>query len=134
MLSGYHRKTINIFIPDPTADKVIPLLRVPTGHTYTVEEFYVVPDTAAAANAGTYWEASLQNGGTAGTGTTVISGTAGGTAGWTALTAQSATIVSGSGDLTAGQYLNLNYAETGTISPGNFTVMLEVVDGIGSKA
>jgi len=125
---------IAIQITDPGADMRIPLLRVPTGHTYTVERCDIVPDTTAAASTANYWEAALENAGVSGTAQAVISGTAGGTAGWVLNTPQNVTITAGSGDLTEGQYLNLKYNEEGTIAPGRFTVFLEVVDGIGSKA
>lgn len=126
--------TLAINISDPGASKRINLLRVPDDHNYTVERCDVVPDTNEAAAAGTYWQISLENGGTAGTAQTVISGTAGGTVGWTAQTPKNVSITAGSGKLTAGQWLVANYAETGTPAPGRFTINLEIRDGIGSKA
>jgi len=126
--------TLAINVSDPAASKRIPLLRVPDDHNYTIEKCYVTPDTDQAAAAGTYWEISLENGGAAGTAQTVISGTAGGTVGWTANTPQEVTVTAGSGKLTAGQWLNASYAETGAPAPGRVTINLEVRDGIGSKA
>jgi hypothetical protein len=126
--------THSINVSDPAASKRIPLLRVPDDHNYTIEKCYVAPDTTQAGAAGTYWELSLENGGTSGTAQTLISGTAGGTPGWTANTPQEVAVTAGSGKLTAGQWLNANYAETGAPAPGRFTINLEVRDGIGSKA
>lgn len=131
---GYKRITIPVNITDPGADKRIPILRCPTGEVWTVESAKIVPDTTSNASTADYWQANLENGGTAGTAQTVISGTAGGTAGWAANTPKDLPIVAGAGDLTAGQYLNLNYDEEGSAAPGRITVFLEVVQGIGSKA
>lgn len=134
MLSGYHRQVIPINITDPGADKRVPLLKVPTGHTYTVEAATIVADTTTAAATDNYFSATLENGGTAGTAQTAISSACGGTEGWTANTPKAVTITAGAGDLTAGQYLNLAYDESGTVAPGRLTVILEVVDGVGAKA
>lgn len=127
-------KLLSIDVTDPGADKRIPLLRVPTDHQYTIEGFHVAPDTDTNASTANYWELSLENGGTPGTAQTVIGGTVGGTAGWTANTPKTGTVTAGSGLLTEGQWLNANYAETGTVGPGRFTIVVEYVDGIGSKA
>jgi hypothetical protein len=129
-----NRHVVSVVIADPAADRKVNILRVPTGHTYTIEKAYAVADRVRAADATDYYSVSLENGGTAGTGTTAIGGTAGGTAGWVANTPQEITITSGSGDLTAGQWLNASYDEEGTVAPGNLTVCIEFVDGIGSKA
>lgn len=131
-MSFGERFTVPVQITDPGADKRVPVYRAP--EKVTVELAYIVPDTTLASSTADYYQASLENGGTSGTAQTVIGGTAGGTAGWTANTPKQITITSGSGDLAAGEYLNLNYDEAGTIAPGRFTLFLEVVVGIGSKA
>jgi len=125
---------IPVCITDPTADKRIPVLRAPTGETWTLEDAKVVPDTTTAASTADYWQCTLENGGTAGTAQTNIGGTAGGTAGWTANTPKDLSITAGLGDLSEGQYLNLFYNEEGTVAPGRFTVFLTVAPGLGSKA
>lgn len=121
-------------ITDPGADKRIHLFRVPDDENYTIERFDVVADTTVAADGTNYWQLSLENGGTAGTAQTVIGGTVGGTAGWTANTPKAGTITAGSGKLTAGQWLVANYDENGTVAPGRFTISVELRRGIGSKA
>lgn len=129
-----NRNILSIVFADPTADKVIGLLRVPDKNSITVEDAYAVNDTALAASTANYVETSLENGGTSGTAATVISGTAGGTAGWAANVPQQMAPIAGSGKLTAGQWLNGRYAETGTVAPGRTTMVVEFVWGIGSKA
>lgn len=131
---SYEKKVLSFPIYDPGADKNVPLFKVPSGETYTIEACDICPDTTVAAATDNYYQASLMNGGTAGTGTTVISGTAGGTVGWTANTPKTPAITSGSGDLTEGQWAVLKYDETGTVAPGIITVSLTVVVGIGAKA
>jgi hypothetical protein len=127
------KRVLTAVIYDPGADARINLLRVPTGHQYTIEAAYAVASLAINASTANYVDVSLENGDTAGTAQTAIGGTAGGTAGWAANTPKEITITSGSGKLTAGQWLNVNYAETGTVAP-QLVVVVEYVDGIGSKA
>jgi hypothetical protein len=130
----YAKEVITVNITDPGADKNVPLFRVPDGETYTIEAAHACPDTTTAAATDNYYQVALMNGGTAGTGTTVISGTAGGTVGWTANTPKELSITSGSGDLTEGQWAVAKYDEEGTVAPGRITISLTVVKGIGAKA
>jgi len=128
------RFSVAVNITDPGADVRVPLLRVPTGEVYTVEDAYIVPDTAMSASTANYYQTALENANASGTAQTLISGTAGGTAGWAVNSPKQMAITEGLGDLSAGQYLNLKYDEEGTIAPGRFTVMLEVTRGHGGKA
>lgn len=129
-----NRITISVPIYDPGQDSYVPILRVPTGHVYSIEAAYACADRAHGASTADYYMINLLNGGTAGTATTAISGTAGGTAGWAANTPKAMTPISGSGDLTAGQWLVASYQETGTAAPGIVTLSIELVDGIGAYA
>jgi len=133
-LGGYERKVATFTIYDPGQDARVNVLKVPTNHTYTIEAAVAVLDRDLAASTANYVEVSLENAGAAGTAQTVIGGTAGGTAGWTGQTPKAISITSGSGDLTAGQYLAVNYAETGAVAPGVLTVIVEYVDGVGANA
>jgi hypothetical protein len=131
--SGQNKVAVVSFA-DPTADAVIPVLKAPSDHDITIEAAYAVSVDGVAADATDIVSLNLVNAGTSGTATTSISGTAGGTAGWTANVAQSMAVTAGSGVLSAGQYLGLNYNEGGTVAPLNFIVMIEYVDGIGASA
>lgn len=131
-MENRHVDTFTIY--DPGQDAKVALLRVPEDHVYTVEKAYVTAERAINASTANYVDVNLLNGGTAGNGTTNIGSTVGGTAGWAANTPKEITITSGSGDLTAGQWLVANYAETGTVAPGVLSMTVEWVDGIGSKA
>lgn len=128
------RYVLPAVIYDPGQDTSINLMHVPADHVYTIEGAYAVVDRTMAASGTEYFSVQLLNGGTAGTGTTAISDEVGGTAGWTANTPKAITVTSGSGDLTAGQWLVCKYAETGTIAPGVIALSIEFVDGVGSKA
>ena len=113
--------SISAPIADPGADDSIHLYRFPVKGR--IRAAYAVPRATLAGGTDNYYEVNLLNGGTAGTATTVASGTAGGTGGWTADTP--VTITLSSPGFTAGQWVVLNYAETGTVAP-NFTVQLDV--------
>lgn len=129
-----NRHVLTVVISDPGQDARIPLLKVPTDHTYTIESAVASVDRVTAAHADNRFALTLENGGTDQAGTTDISDAIGGAAGWAANTAKSFAITAGSGDITEGKYLMLDYAEDGTVAPGLITVTIEYVDGIGSKA
>jgi len=133
MIANDIRK-VSVVFSDPTADAVIPILRVPADHQYTIEEGFasILAQVAAATDA--YINLTLVNMGTAGAGTDEISDSIGGTSGWAANAIKDFTVVAGSGKLTAGQILGVKYAETGTVAPKPTTVEIGYVDGIGSKA
>lgn len=128
--SGYQIKTLDVVVNDPGQDRRITLLKVPAQHSYSIQAFEIALDRDLSAGAGTGLFGQLENAGTSGTAQTAISGSAGGTAGFSANVAQAATITAGSEKLTAGQYLNMKYDEEGTIAPGNITVHVEYVDGV----
>jgi len=130
-------KTVAIYYPGQ--DAVVPLFKVPADHVYTVEAAYATDDRATAADAANYWTLKLLNGDTDQSGTDAISDEIGGAAGWEANTPVAFTITSGSGDLSAGQWLMAKFDETidgigGAVAPGLIVVTIEYVDGIGSKA
>lgn len=131
-MSFGNKFTLPIVITPPAGDARIPVLRA--DKKYTVEAAYLVPDTTIAGSTADYVSASLENGGTAGTAQEAVAPVIGGTPGWTANTPKAFTVASGSGDLAKGEYLNLFYDRTGTPTVGRFTLFLEVVEGIGSKA
>lgn len=130
------RHILTVPIYDPGQDSLIPLLKVPDDHLYTVEKATVTVDRAVAASETELFAATLLNGGTDQTGTAAISNAIGGAGGWEANTPVSFTITAGAGDLSAGQWLLFKYDETVTegIAPGLVTVSVEYVDGVGSKA
>ena len=127
-------RQLSVVIPDSAGDGNFTLLRVPAGRQYTIEDCYVASQIDVAASTANYAQVNLLNGGVAGTGTTVLSGTAGGTAGWALNVAKQALPIAGSAKLTAGQFLVAKYDEEGTVAPGSMTIIVDYVDGIGSKA
>lgn len=130
---GGKTKVVSVMFPDPTADEVLAILKAPADHAITIEDAYVVIAGGLSASTANFVNCNLQNAGTSGTATTVISGSAPGTAGLADNVASQMAITDGSGQLTAGQWLHLNYAETGTVAPSTITVVVEYVDGAGSK-
>ena len=122
MLQTLRRDSVVVsFAFDPAANKAMPLWRAPKAciiKRATVSSAFTL--AAATAN---YFTVNLLNGGTAGTATTAIGGTAGGTAGWTALTEK--TLITSDTSLAAGAWVVANYVEAGT---GTFQQMTIQVD------
>lgn len=99
---------------DPAADDVIPLFRAEKKGS--IDSAYATMANDLAADGTNYFALNLLNGGAAGTATTAIGSTIGGTAGWTGLTPVSFSI--SSVEFAAGDVIVLNYNENGT---GTFT-------------
>lgn len=128
---GSMRDSVTVFLPDPTADEKTPLFVAPSDHSITVEKVTFVIPGGLAASVLHYLQLSLENAGVSGTATTDLGGTAGGTLGWSDNVPQSFSPAAGSGRLTAGQVLVLDWAETGTIAPTGLSVTVEYVHGLG---
>lgn len=111
---------------DPGAEQYIPIFRAPRACTVEAARA-IVTDNVNQTDADSF-SLDLVNGGTAGSGTTVMSGTIGGTAGtpgWTGLKPEVFSISSGA--LTTGQVVVLHYNEEGTIAVGvPILVQLEI--------
>lgn len=131
MLS-YPRESVTVFLPDGAGDEKFPVFVAPSDHSITVEKVTFVIPGGIAASVLNYLDLSCENGGTAGTGTTDLGGTAGGTNGWTDNVPQSFTPAGGSGRLVAGEVLVVDFAETGTIGPVGISVTVEYVHGLGA--
>jgi len=114
---------------DPAADQIYPVLYVPTGRQFTILSASAVTADDVAAATDNYFTVALQNGGTAGTGTTAVAAAIGGTVGWTGLLPKAFTV--SANELTAGQVLNVAYDETGT---GTFGVLNVQVVGVWGEA
>ena len=115
---------------DPAADDVLPVFRAT--RDCEVLSAYALTANAVAAHTDNYFALNLLNGGSAGTATTAISGTIGGTAGWTGLLPVDFTVSDGT--LVAGDVVVVNYNETGTGTFAAMMVQLEIVDGVGADA
>ena len=108
---------------DPAADEVIPIWRAPKA--CEIKGAYVTMVNDVAASTADYFSLVLRNGGAAGTATTAISNTLGGTAGWTGLSPTAFTVTSTGKNLSAGDLVEIVYDETGT---GTFTQMIVQLD------
>lgn len=115
MFGANNEKTLIIPLNyDPQADDDIYLFKAPQQLEIVSASFAI--NNALAGSTANYFDCALYNGGTAGTATTAIAGTIGGTAGWSALTPKDFTISNGT--VTANQIVYLRYNEEGT---GTFT-------------
>ena len=128
--SQLERHVVAYMDHDPAADDVLPVFRA--SKDCEVLRAYAIVTNDVAASTDNYFALNLLNGGSAGTATTAISGTIGGTAGWTGLLPVDFTISQGT--LTAGDVVVVNYDETGTGTFGSMVIQLDIVDGIGADA
>lgn len=113
---------------DPGADEDIPLWIAPAACEITAANATVVNDVnASTAN---YFDVALYNGGTAGTATTALAGTIGGTAGWSAQVPKAFTVSEGT--LAAGQVVWARYNEEGTGTFTHMAIQLDYLLGIGA--
>ena len=115
---------------DPAADDVMPIFRAPKA--CEIKAAYATVANAVAASTSDYFSVALRNGGSAGTGTTVIAAAVGGTPGWSALVPKTWSISEGT--LATGDLVQLVYDETGTATFGQLTVQLEVVYGVAADS
>ena len=115
MFGSYATETLLIpFNYDPAADDDLFVFKAPQQLEIVSASFTC--NNAVAADATNYFDVALYNGGTAGTATTAIAGTVGGTVGWGALIPKNFTISNGT--VTANQIVYMRYNENGT---GTFT-------------
>ena len=132
MLS-YPRESVTVFFADPTADEKLPIFVAPSDHSITIEKVTFVITATIAASVTKFVELSLENGGTAGTLTVDMGGTAGGTNGWTDNVPQSFEPAGGSGRLLAGEVLVVQWEETNTVGTiKGVCVTIEYVHGLGA--
>lgn len=113
---------------DPAADDVLPIFRAPKNLEILAAR--AVAPNAVNGSTANYFAVNLINGGSAGTATTVMSGTIGGTAGWSALTPVSFTSLEGT--MTEGDILNLNYNEEGSATIQGMLIQIDYVLGVGA--
>lgn len=124
---------VAVHIGDPGADRDINIFRAPCAAE--VLSAYVVDNIGIVAGTANYFQVGLKNAGTAGTGTAAMATQVGGTAAggtapaWTVNVAQTLTISDGT--LAAGQWVQVDYDETGTCAQ-EIVVVLNVVYGVGA--
>lgn len=114
---------------DPAADETYAFFKVPTGRQFTILSACAMVPNDVGASTANYFTVALQNGGTAGTGTTAVAAAIGGTAGWTGMVPKDFTLTTD--ELTAGQVLKVAYDETGS---GTFTQLGIQVVGVWGEA
>jgi hypothetical protein len=129
--------TVAVAISDFAGDKAFPIWRVPAEVTkIEILEAWVCVDTTKAAGTVNGMDVALFDGGSDASGTALLTNRLGGTGVggtfpvWTANTPQSWTISEGT--LDAGDYVVLDYDETGTDAPLNMLVSFVYVSGIGA--
>jgi len=114
--------SVVIDVPDPGADMDITVFRFPVAGR--LRGAYAVPRATLAAGTTNHYQVGLTNGGTSGTATTSVATAAGGTVGWTAQTPKTIALTAGSENFAAGEWVVIDYDETGTVAP-EFVVQID---------
>lgn len=128
MFGAYDVKSVTSYIDfDPAADDVLPVFRAPK--KCTVVSASVTSTNGLAADGTNYFDVALINIGAAGTATTQVGGTIGGTAGWTALVPSSFAVAND--EIAAGDVLAIKYNENGTGTYTAMQVQIDYVLGVG---
>lgn len=126
MFNSQNKHSVVAFIDnDPAADDAIALWVAPMA--CEILNAKVMVTNAVNGSTANYFDLALLNGGSAGTATTEIGGTIGGTGGWSALTPVSFTI--SDGELASGDVVVLKYNEEGTGTFVSMSVQLDYVLG-----
>lgn len=128
-IAGYNHQVTTINFADQAGDETFAVFQAPFGGA-TIKSAAAIATEATTASTANYFSLTLIDGGAAGTATTTI-GTAGGTVGWAADTDQAFTVNTSLDELDAGDWLMVKYDETGTVAPGEITVVVEWVHGKG---
>ncbi len=122
-LSGYNENVTSIVFADQAGDGVIAAFKAPAVGA-RIASAYVIPNASFNADAENFYAVSLLNGGT--TGAAAEPGTlatVGGSAvDWVAKTAKTMTI--SDDGIAGGEWVLVDYAETGTVAPGTITVVI----------
>lgn len=113
---------------DPAADDVLPVFVAPK--PCRIVGAKVTVTNTVAGDGTNYFDLALLNGGSAGTATTEIGGTIGGTVGWVGLTPVAFTIDTDADNLTTGDVVTLKYNENGTGTFVAMAVQIDYVEGI----
>lgn len=118
----------SVCIADPTTDKIYPVFKVPAGvGQVTVLSAIAATDTALVEGDSNVVALTLQDGGSAGTGTTAVSAelsnkATGSNGAWAGGTGAYKTFSISSNLLDEGDVLTVKYDETGTVAPLNIVV------------
>ena len=125
-IAGYNTQVLHVRFPDEGGADIIPAIKAPsTG--ITVLNAYVIADTTFDADGSNYYAVNLIDGGQTGTGTTSMGGAGGASVDFTADTEAAMTLTQTG--LDGGDWLHVQYTETGTVAPGNISVCVHYVIG-----
>lgn len=121
-LAVYNTQMVSVSWADQAGDERIGIFKAPDYGNVTITAVHAIASETVTASTANYWQLVLQDGGATGTATAAI-GTAGGTSGWVADTGQAFTLAASTVmNLDAGDWLMVNYDETGTVAPGEVTI------------
>lgn len=125
-LAGYDVQVTSFMFADQTADRLFGVLKAPAVGA-TIKAAYLLPTASFNADANNHYTVTIMDGGADGTGTVSMGSFGGASVDTTANTAEAFTMTSYSVD--GGDWINVNYDETGTVAPGNITVCIHWTAG-----
>lgn len=125
-IAGYNTQIATTWFTDQAGTDVMPLFKAPAVGA-TLLNAYFISDATFDADGSNHYTVSLLDGGADGTGTTAIASFGGASVDTTADTQNTMTISTDSVD--GGDWIMVKYAETGTVAPGNITVVVEWTHG-----
>lgn len=125
-IAGYNTQVIQRSFVDQTADEILHIMKAPFGGM-TVQAAYAIADATFDADGSNHFTVSLIDGGASGTGTTSMGSVGGASVDWTADTAKALTMTQTG--LDEGDWLSVQYDETGTVAPGELTIVVHWTQG-----
>ena len=125
-VSGYNTKIFTTTFPDQAGADVIPGFKAPAVGA-TILSAYCISDATFDADGSNHYTVSIIDGGATGVGTTSMGSFGGASVDTVADTQNTITMTTDSVD--GGDWIHVSYAETGTVAPGNITVVIEWTAG-----
>lgn len=125
-IAGYNTQIFTTTFVDQAGADVIPGFRAPAVGA-TILRAVAIADATFDADGSNHFTVSIIDGGADGTGTTSMGSAGGASVDWTADTEKELTLTSDSVD--GDDWIHIQYAETGTVAPGNITVCIEWTHG-----
>lgn len=125
-IAGYNTKIFTVSFPDQAGDDVIPGFKAPEVGA-TILNAYFISDATFDADGSNHYTVSILDGGATGTGTTSMGSFGGASVDTVADTENVIAMTSDSVD--GGDWIMIDYDETGTVAPGNITVCIEWTAG-----
>ena len=125
-IAGYNTNIFTTTFPDQAGSDIIPGFKAPAVGA-TILRAYCISDATFDADGSNHYTVSITDGGATGIGTTDIGAFGGASVDTVADTENVITMTTDSVD--GNDWIMISYDETGTVAPGNITVVIEWTAG-----